>query len=142
MKSYCIKGKRIRKVNIPKEFDGSKIQIGIPVSGDEAERVCLYEQGDMVLPLGNFGAQSRKNAYGYTYADRTKPKERRYVSTNWTYPFGNTNASMMAVDIYRPCFLKAVVPPLEIELQLFQNEAGQQFVIADMTDEIREKYVW
>lgn len=31
MKSYCIKGKRIRKVNIPNEFDISKIQIGIPV---------------------------------------------------------------------------------------------------------------
>lgn len=76
-------------MNIPKEFDSRKIQIGIPVSGDEAKRVCLYEQGDMVLPLGNFGAQSRKNAYGYTYADKTKPKECRYVSINWVYPFGN-----------------------------------------------------
>lgn len=141
MKSYCIKGKRIRKVNIPKEFDSSKIQIGIPVSGDEAERVCLYEQGDMVLPLGNFGAQSRKNAYGYTYADKSKPKERRYVSTNWVYPFGNTNASMVAADIYKHCYPKVIVPPYGIELQLYQDGIGQKFVIADMNDEIRENHL-
>lgn len=141
MKSYCIKGKRIRKVNIPKEFDSSKIQIGIPVSGDEAERVCLCEHGDMVLPLGNFGAQSRKNAYGYTYADKTKPKERRYVSTNWVYPFGNTNASMVAADIYKHCYPKVIVPPYGIELQLYQDGIGQKFVIADMNEEIRENHL-
>ena len=44
MKSYCIKGKRIRKVNIPNEFDICKIQIGIPVSGNEAETVGLFKQ--------------------------------------------------------------------------------------------------
>ncbi|SHK69512.1 hypothetical protein [Hespellia stercorisuis] len=95
----------------------------------------------MVLPLGNFGAQSRKNAYGYTYADKTKPKERRYVSTNWVYPFGNTNASMVAADIYKLCYPRVEVPPCGIELHLYQNESGEIFVIADMTDEIREKYL-
>ena len=97
----CIKGKRIRKVNLPKEYDISKIQIGIPVTEDEDKRVGLVENGDVVLPSGSFGVQSRKNAYGYAYADKSKPKERRYVSTNWVYPFGNTNASMVAVDIYK-----------------------------------------
>lgn len=141
MTSYFIKGKRIRKVNIPKEYDISKIQIGVPVTGDEAERVGLFEAGDMVLPSGSFGAQSRRNAYGYTYADKSKPKERRYVSTNWVYPFGNTNAFMVAADIYKPCYPKAVVPAYGIELQLFEDENGHQFVIADLTDEIREKYL-
>lgn len=141
MKSYCITGKRIRKVNIPNEFDICKIQIGILVKGDEAEKVGLFEQGDIVLPFGNFGAQSRKNAYGYTYADKEKQKERRYVSTNWVYPFGNTNASMVAADIYKQCYPKVVVPPCGIELQLYQDENGQKFVIADLTDEIREKYL-
>lgn len=126
MKSYCIKGKRIRKVNIPNEFDICKIQIGVPVIGDEAEKVCLFEQGDMVLPCGNFGVQSRKNAYGYTYADKTKTKERRYVSTNWVYPFGNTNASMIAADIYKPCYPKVEVPPYAIELKLYQDKNGQK----------------
>lgn len=141
MKSYCIKGKRIRKVNIPNEFDICKIQIGVPVIGDEAEKVCLFEQGDMVLPCGNFGVQSRKNAYGYTYADKTKTKERRYVSTNWVYPFGNTNASMIAADIYKPCYPKVEVPPYAIELKLYQDKNGQKYVIADLTNEIRKMHL-
>lgn len=141
MKSYCIKGKRIRKVNIPKEFDISTIQIGVLVSGNEAEKVCLFEPGDVVLPRGSFGVQSRKNAYGYTYADKTKQKERRYVSTNWVYPFGNINASMVAADIYKTCYPKVVMPPCAIELKLYQDESRQKYVIADLTDEIREKYL-
>lgn len=141
MTSYCIKRKRIRNVDIPKEYDISKIQIGLPVTGDEAEKVCLAENGDIVLPLGTFGAQSRRNAYGFAYADKSKPKERRYVSTNWVYPFGNTNASMVAADIYKECYPKEIVPPCGIELQLFEDENGQQFVIADLTDKIRKKYL-
>lgn len=141
MKSYCINGKRVKNVNIPKEFDINKIQIGIPATTDKAKKVGLFENGDMVLPLGTFGAQSRRNAYGYTYADKTKPKERRYVSTNWIYPFGNTNASMVAADIYKPCYPKVLVPPCGIELQLFKNENGQQFIIADLTNEIRENHL-
>ena len=31
MAQHCIKGKRIRRVCIPKEYDIDKIQIGIPV---------------------------------------------------------------------------------------------------------------
>lgn len=141
MTSCCIKGKRIRKVNLPKEYDIGKIQIGVPVTEDEGKRVGLAENGDVVLPSGSFGIQSRKNAYGYAYADKSKPKERRYVSTNWVYPFGNTNASMVAADIYKECYPKEVVPPYGIELQLYENENGQQFVIADLTDEIRGKYL-
>ena len=36
MAQHCIKGKRIRRVCIPKEYDIDKIQIGIPVICDEA----------------------------------------------------------------------------------------------------------
>jgi hypothetical protein len=34
MAQYCIKGKRIRNVCIPKEYDINKIQIGIPVKSE------------------------------------------------------------------------------------------------------------
>ena len=37
MEQYCIKGKRIRSLCIPKAYDLNKIQIGIPVTNDEAE---------------------------------------------------------------------------------------------------------
>lgn len=141
MAQYCIKGKRIRNVCIPKEYDIDKIQIGIPVMDDEAERVGLTKVGDTVLPSGTFGVQSRKNAYGYVYADKAKPKERRYVSTNWIHPFGNANASEVAVDIYKECYPQVVVSPFDIELQLFEDKNEQQFVIVNLTDEIRTNYL-
>jgi len=90
---------------------------------------AMIINGDVVLPSGIFGAQCRRNAYGYSYADKSKPKERRYVSTNWVHPFGNTNASEVAVDIYRPCWPQVEVPPYGIELQLFKSKDGQLYVI-------------
>lgn len=141
MAQYCITGKRIVKLQIPHTYDINKIQLGIPVMDNEAEIVGLRGVGDIVLPSGTFGSQSRKNAYGYSYADKTKPKERRYVSTNWVYPFGNTNASMVAADIYRECYPKIEVEAYGIELQLYEDESQQQFVIINMTDEIRKKYM-
>lgn len=81
MAQYCINGKRIVKLQIPHTYDINKIQLGIPVMDNEAEIVGLKEDGDIVLPSGTFGPQSRKNAYGYSYADKTKSKERRYVFT-------------------------------------------------------------
>lgn len=141
MASYCIKGTRVMEVRLPKDYDIKKIQIGIQVTGDEAEKVGLFKVGDVVLPSAKFGPQSRRNAYGYEYADKTKPKERRYVSTNWIYPFGNTNASMVAADIYRKCYPKVEVPAYGIELQLIENEKKQQLVIAELTKDIRENYL-
>lgn len=94
-----------------------------------------------MLPSGTFGSQSRRNAYGYSYADKTKPKVRRYISTNWIYPFGNTDAAMIAVDIYKECYPKIEIEAYGIELMLYDNGADQKFVIVNMTNEIREKYV-
>lgn len=141
MNSYYIKGHRIMKLSIPEEMDVNTLQIGVQVSDDEAEKVGLKNVGDVVLPSSDFGPQSKKNAYGYTYADHSKEKERRYISTNWIYPFGNTNASMIPVDIYKECFPKVKVPPYEIELQLIENESNQLFVMVVMTDRVRKKYL-
>ncbi|MBO6175251.1 MAG: hypothetical protein V8S18_01960 [Lachnospira sp.] len=141
MAQYCINGKRIVKLQIPHTYDINKIQLGIPVMDNEAEIVGLKEDGDIVLPSGTFGPQSRKNAYGYSYADKTKSKERRYVFTNWVYPFGNTNASMVAADIYKECYPKIEVEAYGIELQLYEDESKQQFVIVNMTDDVRKKYM-
>ena len=63
------------------------------------------------------------------------------MSTNWVHPFGNTNASEVAVDIYRPCWPQVEVPPYGIELQLFKSKDGQLYVIVVLTDEIRANYM-
>lgn len=141
MAQYCITGKKIIKPHIPETYNINKIQLGIPVIGNEAAVVGLTEVGNIVLPSGTYGPQSRRNAYGYSYADKSKPKERRYVSTNWVYPFGNTNVSMVAADIYRECYPKVEVEAYGIELQLYEDDNNQQFVIVNMTDEIREKHM-
>lgn len=141
MAQYCINKKRIRKINIPKQYDIKQIQLGIPVVGDEARRVGLNNVGDIVLPSWSLGTTCKKNVYGYSYADKTKPKERRYVSTGWGYPYGNTSASMVVFDIYKKCYPKIEVEAYGIELCLYENVDNQQFVIVDMTDEIREKYM-
>ncbi len=60
MTQYSIRGKRILKISLPKEFDVNTIQIGIPVMDDEAKRVGLEREGDIVLPSGKFGIQSKK----------------------------------------------------------------------------------
>ena len=57
------------------------------------------------------------------------------------YPFGNTNASMVAADIYKECYPKIEVEAYGIELQLYEDESKQQFVIVNMTDDVRKKYM-
>ena len=54
MAQYCITGKKIIKFHIADTYDINKIQLGIPVMGDEAEMVGLMEVGDIVLPFGTF----------------------------------------------------------------------------------------
>lgn len=141
MSQYCITKKRVNKVCIPDEYDLATIKIGVPVTGDEAEKVGLKRIGDVVLPAGKWGPQSKKNAYGYKFADKTKPKERRYVSTNWIHPFGNSNASEVPVDIYRECYPQVEVPANEIYLQLIEGEDQQQYVLVELSNEIRNMFL-
>lgn len=133
--------RRIRKLNLPESYSLEGIQIGVPVKKDEDKKVGLNSIGDVVLPSEDYGVQSRRNAYGYSYPDKTKPKERRYVSTNWIYPFGNTNASEIPVDIYRECFPKVEVPPYEIHLMLTENDDNERFVIVDLDARVRNEHL-
>ena len=139
MAHFTINKKWIRNLRLPKEYDPDKIQIGIPVTGDEASRIGLFNIGDVVLPSAKYGVNCMRNAYGYTYPDKKQPKKKRYVSTNWIQPFGNIYASSIAVDIYKPCYLKIEVPPTEIELILIENDSKNKFVIANLTSEIRKQ---
>ncbi|WP_368489225.1 hypothetical protein [Clostridium sp. BJN0013] len=141
MAQYRIKQSRILKFRLPKGYDLNKIQIGIPVMGNEASKVGLQNVGDTILPSGKFGSACRCNAYGYSYPDKSQPPKRRYVSTNWIQPFGNAYASSVAVDIYKSCYLQIEVPPTEIELVLFEDKSKRRFVVANLTSTIRNNYL-
>lgn len=141
MSQYCIRKTRINSLNLPSNYDKSLIQLGVPNVDGRAEKVGLRSVGDVVLPSAEFGPNCQKNAYGYSYTDKTQPKAERYVSTVWIYPYGNTNASQIACDIYRKCYPKVEVPPTGIELLLFENEKGETYIIADLTQETRENHL-
>jgi len=132
-----IEGTRIRGLSKLEGLDLTRIEVGIPVNNDEDKLIGLYEIGDLILPRGEYGPISRRNAYGYTYPDKTKSKENRWVSTNWIQPFGNENASSVPVDIERKCYPKIEVPPYEIELLLYADDSDRRFILVNMTDHIR-----
>ena len=132
---------RIRQLTLPTSFDTNKIQIGIPVDADEAMLVGLHNVGESVLPSPDFGCVSKRNACGYEYADKSQPKIKRYVNTMWIQPFGNSNASYIPVDIHRPCYPKIFVSPTGIEVVLYENSAKKKFVLADLTEDIRENHL-
>lgn len=132
---------RIRQLTLPTSFDTNKIQIGIPVDADEAMLVGLHNVGESVLPSSDFGCVSKRNACGDEYADKSQPKRRRYINTIWVQPFGNDYASPSPVDVYKKCYPKITVPPIGIEFVLFENFENKQFVLADLTREIRENHL-
>lgn len=141
MASYRIAQKSIRKLTLPKGYEKETIQIGIPAGDEETNVLNLQNVGDMVLPSARFGSACEKNAHGYCYPDKTQPMVRRYVTTIWTQPYGNDYASPVASDIYRKCYPVVEVAPTEIELELFQDQNNIRYIIANLTDEIRENYM-
>lgn len=142
MSYIVVKKSKIRKLPLPKSFDIDKIQVGIPVCKNEADIVKIYNVGDIVLPSAHFGPICRKNAYGDVFIDKTKPKERRYVSTIWVQPFGNYYAASTPVDIYKPCFPKVEIPPIEIELMLVLDKENRKYIIANIDKQNEENVLF
>lgn len=141
MACFKYKQSRIRKLRLPKGYDERKIQIGITADASRKQRLGLKNIGDIVLPSGNFGAVCMKNAYGYSYPDKTQPMEYRYITTNWIQPYGNENASSIACDIYKECYPKIEEPPTGIEIELFEDKNKNQYLIASLTDEVRTHHL-
>ena len=141
MAYIIIEQHKILKLLIPKEYSLNNIQIGIFVSNGEDEKVGLKTIGDAVLPSAKFGVQCQKNAEGYSYVDKTQPKKKRYVSTNWIQPFGNDYASPVACDIYKECYPKVFVPPIGMEVLLSEDKNHRKIIVANLTDNIRKNHL-
>lgn len=139
--SVKITGTRIINLNKYEGIDFDTIEVGVPVNSDEAKKVGLNNVGDVVLPSAEFGPHSKKNVYGFSYPDKSTDKEYRYVTTIYTHPYGNKNASEQPVDISRFCYPLVSVEPYDIYLMLYKNDDGQYFVIADLTSDIRKNRI-
>lgn len=134
--------KQKKKTNkILENFNKAKVQIGIPVLNSENMKLNLFNVGDTVLPSMSFGPVCKKNAVGYSYVDKTAPKENRYVCTIWTYPYGNTKASQIPVDQYRMCYPKINVEASGIEIVLYEDKDGNKFLLAMLDDIQRSNYL-
>lgn len=102
------------------------------------KKINLKNVGDVVLPSASFGINSSKNANGYSYPDKTKPMEKRYITTNYIQPYGNDYAFPVPADIYRKCYPIVEVPSTEIEFTLHENNEGEKYVIAVLTTNVRK----
>ena len=132
---------KINKLRLPKGWSADKIEIGIPVVTNEKELIGVKNIGDTILPSGEFGRTCSINAYGYEELDKTKPKERRYVSTIDIYPYGNTDAPKQYVDIYKYCWQKRDVPPIGIELSLVKGSDEKEYITVNLNEEIRNNFL-
>lgn len=141
MSSFCIRKGRVKTLKLPKGYDVSKLCIGVPVTDGEDIRIGLKEIGDVVLPSPEFGPVCERNANGYSFIDKTQEKEYRYVSTVRTQPYGNESAYPILIDIYRTCYPREEVPPTEIELLLASDGEGNQYVAANLTEEVRKEHL-
>lgn len=141
MANYRIQQKRIMSLVLPQGYDKDQILIGIPANNDELNKVGLKNVGDVVLPSADFGPVSRRNANGSFFIDKKQPKKNRYVSSIWIQPFGNEFANSIVVDIYKDCYPKIFIPPLEIELVLSENNNKEGYIIANLTPFLREKHL-
>lgn len=141
MASFHIVKSKINKFCLPKGFNIEKIQIGLPADENKQNLLKLKNLGDTILPSGNWGNVCFKNAYGETILDKNQPKEKRYVSTNWIHPYGNTYSPKVACDIYKYCWVKIEIAPLEIELTLSLGNDNKPYITAVLTPEIRKNHI-
>jgi len=135
--SYKIEKTRINKLTLPKGYSLNTLEIGIPVEKDENTKLKLNKVGDTILPSREYGCVCKRNADGYSYADKESPKKYRTVSSFYIAPYGNENADPVLVDITKKCYPVIEVPPTEIEISLYQNEENKKFIIANLAQELR-----
>lgn len=142
MSYFKIEKSKIIKPHLPKTYDVTKVSIGIPVENNEHIKLGLTSTGDIVTPSPCFGKTCEKNANEYYVTDKTKPKEKRYVTTVLIQkPFGNDKASPVITDIYRMCYPKIRITPYEIGVSLVEDDKKNKYIIANLPPQNKEKTV-
>lgn len=137
-----IKKKRINSLNEINKVTKGKYNIGIHVISDEYKKIGLsrFENGLIIEPSETFGVNCYKNTNGYSYPDKTKPKETRIVNTiYWTWQDWAHNYHSEYVDIPRKVYPRVEVPASNIEFQLIENTRGDKYIIANINEKTSEE---
>lgn len=127
-----INRKRKRKLNLGDGFNYENLKIATFINNDNKDKLKFAKVGGTVLPAPNFGINCRKNAFGYSYPDKTKPKEYRYVYTLEYYPYGNESLDKRYCHVEKHCYQRVIVPPNGIELSLTTTKNGHRVVVANL----------
>ncbi len=83
-----INKKRILSLNFLDKYKDNNIKIGINVTNEEYKKLGIKEfiEGTTIQPSPSFGINCSRNSNGYSYPDKTQPKEKRIVNTvYWTW---------------------------------------------------------
>lgn len=135
--------KRVNSLSFLNSFkDKNTLKIGLIVTDKELKKIGVekFVEGLAILPGAKYGPNSRKNAYGYSLADKTKEKVYKCINTiewswqQWTSGGGTETCSKL-VDIYRYVYPKIEFPPNEIELVSINGKDGNQYLIANIRPE-------
>lgn len=139
---------RIINTNFLDNFDIDKIKIGIHVTNEEYKKLNLkkFEEGIGIQPSPVLGLNCKRNAFGYSYPDKTQPKKNRYIQTiEWTWkqwaPGGGTEECSKLVDIYRNVYPRIYISAANIELELTVNKKGEHFIIANLNSSDKSTYL-
>lgn len=141
MTNIRIERKSVRNVDFIKSYSMDNLKIYEKVTEAQAKNIGFREVGDVITPSQKYGSNCYKNINGYTYADKTKPKESRVVATFYMHPYGNRNSEEVLVDISRDCYPRVNVEPYGIEIELLMTESEELFVSVILNENIKKYYL-
>ncbi len=137
-----ITGKRKRKLDKRLGFliEGKKVNIGVPVSEDNRERIKKIgfteslNEGETVLPRPIFGSISRFNAEGKYLIHKDQPMEKAYRQREWSWEqlagYHETETKSKIVDVPYKRYPRTFIPPISVELSVVINKGNKKYVVA------------
>ncbi len=136
-----ISKKRINSTKFIEKLPTNKFFIGIRVTNEEHKKLGIkeFEEWLTIEPSAMLGTNCKKNSVGYSFPDKTRAKENRYITTieynllDW----GGYEHSGY-VDIYRDAYPRIEVAPTNVEFMCITDNLNRKFIIA-LIDDISNK---
>lgn len=134
-----INKKRIRNIDNYNIIDSSKI--GVLVSDNNYHKLGITEfvDGLVITPSYKYGPTCKRNVFGYSVADKNKPKEKRVINTiEWTWEQwiggGRTETHSKLVDIEKEVYQRIEYAPAMIQF-ICKTVEGNDYIFADLPNE-------
>lgn len=136
--------KRINSIEFIKKLKLEDITIGIKVNNKEYEKLGIskFEEGRAIEPSPLFGTNCKKNTFGYSYPDKTKPKKEEVIGTrHWRLQDWGGHWHSGYSNIIRKVYPKIEIAPTNIEFIFVKNKNGNKFIIANISESQKTKFL-